>query len=79
MSKKIKMSYLPDTVTNNGKVYEFNAYQSGLYNAAKKHVKEPAMKDTVVIVSVLSKNLAGKTDLYGNYYQPIDYIFTIKT
>lgn len=38
--------------------------------------KEQGIK--VISVLVLSKNLKGKRDLHGNYYQPSEWLYTSK-
>jgi len=72
---------LPDTVKYNGHTYQCNVGMSGAMNMndtkpsfiAKELKKEGRY---AVLVKVLSKNLKGKTDLYGHAYEPSVWLFT---
>lgn len=52
--KTFYRTYLPESIKYNGKIY-------GRYNE---------VSDDFVIVKVLSRNLKGRTDLYGHPYKP---------
>lgn len=60
---------LPTEVKRNGKIYVY------LGGCSSSHQK-PNCKH--IVVSVLSRNLRGRTDLYGNPYKPTQFYFIEK-
>lgn len=70
--KTFKRTYLPDQIRYNNKVYEVDIELSSLYSMGKINT---IPKDAIKI-EVLSKNLKGKSDLYGKPYVPTIFIFT---
>lgn len=79
--KQFNKTFLPDVVNYNGNKYEFNAAITGA--AAANNTSLTTIADTLkaeqrkmIVVNVLSKNLKGKTDLYGQPYKSCRYIFT---
>jgi hypothetical protein len=81
--KTYKKTFLPDFIEYKGKTYHMNSSISSSMQLSKTKAKTvlKTIKTTrvkVVIVEVLSKNLKGKTDLYGKPYEPTKFIFTTK-
>ena len=81
MAKKFKKTYLPDSIDWNGDTYTRNSETTtGMENAGtdiraiEKELRKQDRK--MIVVSVLSSNLRGKTDLHGKPYQPSVHIFT---
>jgi len=69
--KHMSKTYLPETITHLGIV--FKRYNSLDVSGVAKNLQELGKR--VIVLSVLSKNLKGRTDLYGKPYQPIRWIF----
>lgn len=80
--KTFKKTHLPDTVNYDGSVLTFDAPNTGIAHFRKDYTVKSvcntlkAKGKKVCVVSVLSDNLKNKTDLHGNKYQPLKYIFT---
>ncbi len=79
--KQYNKTYLPDAITYNGNEYKANARITSSMianNTSVRVISETLKKEgrKMIVVNVLSKNLKGKTDLYGKPYQPNKHIFT---
>ena len=79
--KILKRTSLPESIKYNGETYFHNVAISASMNISRTHPKKviEALKSTGkkgVLVEVLSTRLKGKTDLYGNLYQPTKSIYT---
>lgn len=79
--KTFNKTFLPETINYLGKELKMNSEISSamnLNNTNPKTIIETLKKEnrTGVLVNVLSKNLRGKTDLYGKPYQPTKWIFS---
>ena len=79
--KTFKRTSLPDSVTVNGSELKLNAaISTGMQlngthpNKIAKSLRKEGRKCAMVLV--MSKNLKGRTDLYGNEYKPTQHIFT---
>lgn len=79
--KTFNRTTLVDKINYNGRVYTPNAPLSATFSANRRSL--PNILDALnkggqkaVLVQVLSKNLKGKTDLYGKPYQPTLWIYT---
>jgi len=62
--KNFNRTYLPDAINYNGETYTYKP--SDQNNTLKKHI----------CVSVLSRNLKGKTDLFNRPYTANKFIYT---
>jgi len=79
--KQYNKTYLPNEITYNGNAYKTNARITSSMianNTSVRVISETLKKEgrKMLVVNVLSKNLKGKTDLYGKPYQPNKHIFT---
>lgn len=79
--KTYRKTYLPDSITYQGKELKHNASMSGamIANGTKPNVIAKILRQTGrigVLVLVLSKNLKGRTDLHGKPYEPTQHIFS---
>lgn len=79
--KTFSRTYLPETIKYNGIDYQPNGQLSATFGSIHFSLSKllEALKkggQKAVLVKVLSKNLKGKTDLYGKPYQPTLWIFT---
>jgi hypothetical protein len=75
--KTFNRTSLPEYVTYNGMCYKCDFKASGAICGKKVFDLEllGLKYKKVVAVNVLSKNLKGKTDLYGQPYRPTTWIF----
>ena len=78
--KHFKITYLPDSVTHQGKEYKPHWEATAKRLAKVLTINEIVAELTtsgksVVLVDVLSNSLKGKTDLYGNPYKATEWIF----
>jgi len=69
--KQYNKTHCPDTITYKGETFTLdiaatNAHKAGERLPGKCHV----------LVNVLSKNLKGRTDLYGREYKPNVFIYS---
>lgn len=62
--KTFNRTYLPEQIKYNGKIYKVCGNPT-LTRPEKNFIK----------VLVLSRNLKGRTDLYGNLYKPTEWYF----
>jgi len=81
--KTFNKSYLPESISYNGKEYFNDANLSGCLNSkvlSFSEVKTMLKSKCVsgILVKVLSNNLKRKVDLYGQSYKPSEWIFTAK-
>lgn len=79
--KQFSRTYLPDEMKYNGETYKANAAITGAMianNTSLKTIEGTLKKEgrKMVVVNVLSKNLKGKTNLWGQPYKPQPHIFT---
>jgi len=79
--KQYNKTYLPDEITYNGSTYKAAAGITSAMianNTNLRTISESLKKEgrKMIVVNVLSKNLKGKTDLYGQPYKPMKHIFT---
>ena len=79
--KTYSKKYLPESVTYKGETYKMNALISGAMNINNTSVNTIAATlkkegRKAILITVLSNNLKGKTDLHGNPYKPTKFIFT---
>ena len=79
--KTFRKTSLPDEIIYNGERYTLDMTTSRLTELSRSNpktiierLKRQGTKS--VLVQVLSNNLKGKTDLYGNEYKPTEWIFT---
>lgn len=81
--KSFNKTYLPESINYNGEVYKLNSEISSamnLNNTSPNTIASTLKKQDrkAILVNVLSRNLNGKTDLYGRAYKPTKWIFTNK-
>jgi len=69
--KRMSKTYLPESITHLGK--EFKRVCALNIDGAAKELQ--ANGNHVIVLSVLSKNLKGRTDLHGNPYKPTQWVF----
>ena len=79
--KIFKKTFVPDQISYNGEIYTVNIQiSSGMQRSrTKPETVLKTLKTTGkkgILVEVLSKNLKGKKDIYGNFYAPTKWIFT---
>lgn len=79
--KSFKKYYLPDSIEYAGKTLTMNAEASAKINLGRSanleaNFQKEVNEKTVCIVEVMSKNLRGKNDLYGQPYKPTKFIFS---
>lgn len=79
--KTFNRTYLPDSVVYNGITYTYNAAltaAASINNTSHTFISNQLKLQNrkAVCVQVLSRNLKGKTNLYGKPYQPTQHIFT---
>lgn len=79
--KTYNKTSLVEHINYNGHTYTPNAHITATFSANRsslpnilKDLNEGGQK--AILVQVLSRNLRGKTDLYGNPYQPTLWIYT---
>ncbi len=70
--KTFRRVKLPNEIRYNNKIYEVNIKLSALYAMGRRK----AIPQEAIEVEVLSSRLRGKTDYYGNEYNPSIFIFT---
>ena len=78
--KTFNRTYLPESIIYNGKVYIKDANLSGCFNSKELTLNKIITMIKIsgksgIIVNVLSRNLVGKTDLYGLDYLPTKWIY----
>lgn len=77
---KVK-THLPNEILINGKTYQRDNELTALFALGKVsnfglQAKESTDKKKIAVLPVLSRNLRGKRDLWGNYYTPTMHIFS---
>lgn len=77
---KVK-THLPNEILINGKTYQRDNELTSLFALGKVsrfglQAKEATDKKRIAVLPVLSRNLRGKRDLWGNYYSPTMHIFS---
>jgi hypothetical protein len=74
--KTFNKTSLPESITYNGEVYSRTILQPIITGTLQEKISlAKATGKKVVVVNVLSRNLKGKTDLYGKPYKPTEWIF----
>lgn len=83
--KVFERTMLPEVLTYNGRIYRCDFKMSALFCVDNMEpyfrTKERELKPLgyrLIVMSVLSRNLRGKRDLHGNYYQPSLWLFKTK-
>jgi len=72
--KRMKKDYLPETIEHLG--YTFKPIIGiGTTDAEKFAREKQAEGKRIILLSILSKNLRGKTDLHGKPYTPTKWVF----
>ena len=79
--KTYNKTFLPESINYLGIELKMNSLESSAMNANNtnpKTIVQTLKKENrkAVLVNVLSKNLKGKTDLYGKPYQPTKWIYS---
>ena len=81
--KTFNKTYLVESIDYNGETYKVNARISGAMEAnstspnfIQKQLNLQGVKS--ILVKVLSNNLKGRKDLWGNLYKPSVWIYTNK-
>lgn len=76
--KTFNRTSLPESITYNGKVYKVDIEASSAIMGKNWFSLDTLglVNKNCICVNVLSKNLKGKTDLFGQPYKPTTWIFT---
>ena len=77
--KTFNKTYLPDSVTYNGLNYTLEQSCANEHSCKLDAMDLMCKGKKVVRVNVLSKNLKGKTDLFGQPYRPTIWLFSHNT
>lgn len=79
MARHISKNFLPEEYTFYGKKYTRDIPRSAMISMKSLSFVEAELKILnikYIVISVMSKNLVGKTDLHHKPYEPSLWIFT---
>lgn len=68
LKNKAMLTHLPKEIKSNGKTFVYFGSCSDIHDKPAKGVKYR-------VISVLARNLRGRTDLHGNLYKPSKWYF----